>query len=344
MSDSLVQLLRAALEARSELLDARHEAAVRLFNGFTEGWPNLAVDLYGRTLVLHDYRETAIGDQSEEIEAVQNFYRAQMPWIDAALVKRRREKDPKLRNGEMLLDGPLCRKIREHGVWYGVDLMLNRDASFYLDARNLRRWALDHLSGKRTLNTFAYTGSLGVAAQAAGAAQVIQLDLNRAFLNVAKTSYTLNGFPIRKSEFLSGDFWPVISRLNAAGERFDCVFLDPPFFAKTNKGIIDLENHYDRLINKVRPLIADGGWLVAVNNSLYVSGADFISLLESLAADGYLEVEELIPAPPDSTGYETTRVASGVTDSAPFNYSTKIAVLRVRRKDAQTSRTLTAAE
>jgi 23S rRNA (cytosine1962-C5)-methyltransferase len=89
---------------------------------------------------------------------------------------------------------------------------MNRDASLYLDTRNLRQWALGHLEGKTVLNTFAYTGSLGVAARAAGASRVIQFDRNRLFLNVAKTTYTLNGFPIDKKDFQTGDFWTHMNR------------------------------------------------------------------------------------------------------------------------------------
>jgi 23S rRNA (cytosine1962-C5)-methyltransferase len=58
---------------------------------------------------------------------------------------------------------------------------MHGDASFYLDTRNLRGWALEHLAGKSVLNTFAYTGSLGVAAKAAGASRVVHLDLNKTF-------------------------------------------------------------------------------------------------------------------------------------------------------------------
>jgi 23S rRNA (cytosine1962-C5)-methyltransferase len=184
------------------------------------------------------------------------------------------------------------------------------------------------------LNTFAYTGSLGVAAMAGGASRVLHLDQSRAFLNVAKTSYTLNGFPIHKADFQTGDFFTQVSRLKRAGERFDCVFADPPFFSATSKGTIDLVHESHRVINKVRPLINDGGYLVAVNNALFVSGAEYIRTLEALCADGYLSIEELIPVPPDFTGYSQTIARTPPVDPAPFNHSTKIAVLRVRRKIA----------
>ena len=86
------------------------------------------------------------------------------------------------------------------------------------------------------------------------------------------------------------------------------------------------------LINKVRPLINDGGYLVAVNNALFLSGNDYIEALEALCTEGYLQIEELIPVPDDFTGYTQTRLRSLPVDPAPFNHATKIAVLKVRRK------------
>jgi 23S rRNA (cytosine1962-C5)-methyltransferase len=329
----LEDFLTRALTARAELFDDRHMAAFRLFNGFTEGWPTLAIDLYAQTLVLQDY--TAPKEEKPALSVAQQFYQLRLPWLDTVLLKTRNAKKPEQRNGALLFGDTPARKIREHGVWYAVDLQLHQDAGFYLDTRNLRAWILRNLGGQRVLNTFAYTGSLGVAAQAAGAARVVQLDLKREFLNVAKTSYTLNGFPIQKADFISSDFWPAISQLIHRGELFDCVLLDPPFFAETRKGVVDMEKNYARLINKVRPLIADGGRLVAVNNALYVSGTEYLRMLEGLCADGYLTIEELLPVAEDFTGYESTRVPREIIDPAPFNHTTKIAVLRVRRKDAQ---------
>ncbi|MDX2030430.1 MAG: class I SAM-dependent methyltransferase [Blastocatellia bacterium] len=332
MEISRDELLAGALTARSALLDARHEAAFRLFNGFTEGWPALAVDLYGRTLVLQDYAETP-AEGERNVETARRFYQERLPWIGAILWKARNGLTPEARNGVWLNETAPDRKVREHGVWYALDLQANRDAGLFLDTRNLREWELRNLQGLRVLNTFAYTGSLGVAARAAGASRVVHLDLKREFLNVAKTSYTQNGFPIQKGDFLAGDFWPRISGMIHAAELFDCILLDPPFFAATSKGVVDAEKNYARLINKVRPLIADGGRLVAVNNSLYVSGAKYHAMLEALCADGYLRVEELLPIAEDFTGYESTRAGTPITDPAPFNHSTKIAVLRIRRKD-----------
>jgi 23S rRNA (cytosine1962-C5)-methyltransferase len=82
-----------------------------------------------------------------------------------------------------------------------------------MDTRNLRRWVLNNLAGKSVLNTFAYTGSLGVAASAAGAKRVVHLDHSKKYLNLARQSYILNGLPIDPENYLVGDFWEQIARL-----------------------------------------------------------------------------------------------------------------------------------
>ncbi len=329
--ETILGLLKPALDARAGLFDERHESAFRLFNGFYEGYPDLVLDVYARTLVIHNYADPP-EDGLPAVDEARLFLRSSLPWLRTVILKTRNSPHLDQRRGQVIEGDAPDRKVREHGVWYALDLTMNRDASLYLDTRNLRKWAIDHLAGATVLNTFAYTGSLGVAAMGGGAQRVVHLDLNRNFLNVAKASYTLNGFPIDKKDFISADFFPVISRLKRTEELFDCVFLDPPFFSTTSMGTVDLAAEGARLINKVRPLVADGGWLVAVNNALFLSGRDYMAMLEELCADGYLRVESLIPVPNDFTGYPETRVGKFVSDPAPFNHPTKIAVLRVKRK------------
>jgi 23S rRNA (cytosine1962-C5)-methyltransferase len=326
-------LLEKAIAARGHLLDARHETAIRLFNGFLEGNPDIAVDLYATTAVIHNYADPAehgAAAVDETLRVLQN----RLPWLRVAVLKTRNSSSAEERRGKILAGAIADRAVREHDVWYAVDLRMNRDASLYLDTRNLRGWALQHLNGKTVLNTFAYTGSLGVAALAGGATRVVQLDRSSLFLNLAKTSYEINNFPISKKDFIIGDFWEQTSRLKQKGEHFDCIFVDPPFFAVNQKGAVDLVNNSARMINKVRPLINGGGYLVAVNNALYVSGKEYMGTLDKLCADGYLRIVELIPVPNDFAGYPLTRTGVPITDPAPFNHSTKIAILEVRRKGA----------
>ena len=330
-SSTIPHLLEKAIEERESLFDARHESAFRLFNGFTEGDPNLVIDLYASTLVLHNYADDPAQGESV-IQDAPKFLRNKLGWLRAGIVKTRNGKTHEEKRGQLIFGEKPDTKIKEHGVWYAIDLTMNRDASLYLDTRDLRKWLIENMGGKTVLNTFAYTGSFGVAALAGGAKRVVQHDLDRQFLNAAKTSYTLNGFPIHQQDFIAADFFTLVGKFKRMHETFDCVIIDPPFFSTTSKGRVDQVNESGRLINKVRPLINDGGTLIAINNALYVSGKEYMQTLEALCEDGYLKIQELIPVPEDFTGYPGTRVGNPITDPAPFNHSTKIAVMEVKRK------------
>ena len=325
----IIPLLENAIASRQAAFDASHESAFRLFNGFYEGYPDLALDIYGHTLVIHNYADDPSQIQNIIQETI-GYLRTALNWLRAGILKTRNSVLQEEKKGILVFGEKPNTRIKEHGVWYAVNLTLNRDASFYLDTGNLRKWLLENVRGKAVLNAFAYTGSLGVAATAGGASLTVQTDRNGAFLNLAKDSYSLNGFPIHKRDFIAQDFFPTVAKFKSTKQFFDCVIIDPPFFSSTAKGKVDLENESTRLINKVRPLINDGGVLIAINNALFVSGQEYMQSLESLCKDGYLNIRELIPVPDDFMGSQPT--GKPVTDPAPFNHSTKIAILDVRRK------------
>ncbi len=325
----IISLLEKAITARQPLMDARHESAFRLFNGFAEGYPDLALDIYGSTLVIHNYADEPTQNQSV-IQEITTYLQNSLTWLHTGILKNRNSKIQEEKKGTRVFGDKPNRKIKEHGVWYAIDLTMNRDSSFYLDTRQLRKWLIEHMRDRSVLNTFAYTGSLGIAAMAGGASAVIQTDMNRQFLNLAKDSCSLNGFPILKQNFLAQDFFPVIANIKSRKQLFDCVIIDPPFFSTTSKGKVDQEKESARLINKVRPLIKDNGYLIAINNALYISGKEYIQTLEELCKDGYLVIKELIPVDEDLA--RPNPKSKPVTDPAPFNHSTKIAILTVKRK------------
>ncbi|MBL6965979.1 MAG: class I SAM-dependent methyltransferase, partial [Anaerolineales bacterium] len=275
-------LLEKALAAREkDFRDFENLGSLRLFNGFYEGQPGLVADLYGRTLVLFDY-----GKVGDKIHHAADFYRERLPNLKCGIIKSRSGGGSTQKKGILAFGDAPNEKIRENGVWYALDLQMQQDASFYLDTRKLRTWLRENANEWTVLNTFAYTGSLGVAALAGGAAHAFQTDRNRKFLDLARRSAALNHFDLGKMKTQAGDFFSVVAGLKKQKRLFDCVILDPPFFSSTAKGTIDFVNESTRLINKVRPLIRDGGYLVAINNALFLSGVEYMHSLEALCVDG----------------------------------------------------------
>ena len=280
--------------------------------------PKLVVERYAATWVFIDHSNN--GDYRGAVAALAGEVSG------ALLYKWRNSKNFRERNG-IIISGTPDGEIVENGVKYAVDLALNQDTSFYADTRNLRKYLLENSSGKRVLNTFAYTGSLGVAALAGNADHVVQTDLSGKFLALAKRSLELNEFDADKMEVVEGNFFPVISAFKKSGRLFDTVILDPPFFSQSSKGTVDLLKQPVALVNKVRPIVADGGEIIMVNNALYLSGAEFIAAADELCDGKYLLRAEMISIPEEFCGD-----LSAVADPAPFNHPTKIIRFKVRRK------------
>jgi 23S rRNA (cytosine1962-C5)-methyltransferase len=329
--DSLKNLLGRALAARTSLIDPEHITAFRLFAGFYEGCPALVADIYATNLVLYGY-----GDSDEEshqlMQSAQDYLLENLPWINCVIQKIRNSNLTVQRRGVVTYSDQQIHQIREYGIWYAVDLLLNQDASFYLDSRNLRQWLLKNVAGLSILNFFAYTGSLGVSALAGKASQVVQVDRNPNYLQFAYRSCELNHLSQEKMSLVNNDFFPSVAQFKRTAELFDVVIIDPPYFSKTSKGVVDLAGESQRVINKIRPLVKDGGQIIAINNALFLKGADYWTSLEQLCQDGYLSIETILPIPPDITGYPETVVTHPPVDPAPFNHPTKIVLLKVRRK------------
>jgi 23S rRNA (cytosine1962-C5)-methyltransferase len=327
----LIELIGKASKKRNPVQQDTN--AYRLFNGFYEGAPGLILDRYGPALVIMDHAELGMYDQV--IEEIANWVLTHHQGLEAVLYKQRQHPEEGMKQGRLLAGKWLPDVISEHDVNYALDLQLHQDASFYLDTRLLRRWLLDHMADKRILNTFAYTGSLGVTAGAGGASLVVQTDINPKYLHIARQSWAINHLPTGQYQIIPGDFFRVAGRLRADQRLFDCVILDPPFFSSTEAGTVDLLSETSRLVNKVRPLVAHQGWLVVINNALFLSGKDFMAELETLCHSPYITFEQTIPIPPDITGFPETIIDHPPIDPAPFNHPTKIAILKLIRKDGR---------
>jgi len=85
---STIQLLDKATASHSDLFDARHETAFRLFNGFYEGYPDLVVDVYGQTLVIHNYANNPLQNDSDIQEVAAHLQNA-LSWLRTGILKTR---------------------------------------------------------------------------------------------------------------------------------------------------------------------------------------------------------------------------------------------------------------
>ena len=134
--ESLLPLLDKAIASRRTLTDSSHEISFRLFNGFTEGFPDLQLDIFGRTLVVHNYTDDPTQNQ-ELIQSAVDHLRSSLNWLRAGIIKTRSGKTQQQKNGLLIFGDQPDTRIKEHGIWYAINLTLNRDTSFYLDRKSV---------------------------------------------------------------------------------------------------------------------------------------------------------------------------------------------------------------
>jgi 16S rRNA (guanine(966)-N(2))-methyltransferase RsmD len=86
----------------------------------------------------------------------------------------------------------------------------------------------ERIRGASVLDLFAGTGAIGLEALSRGAATATFVERDRqavASLRANLVALDLTG----RARIVVGDALSMLSRLQAAGECFDCIFLDPPY-------------------------------------------------------------------------------------------------------------------
>jgi 16S rRNA (guanine966-N2)-methyltransferase len=84
------------------------------------------------------------------------------------------------------------------------------------------------LSGRRVLDLFAGTGNLSVEALSRGAERALLIDFSREATKVIEENLRSIGFAA-KSRVLTASVFKAARALARSGERFELIFLDPPY-------------------------------------------------------------------------------------------------------------------
>jgi len=200
MSDALLPLLAAALDARAELLPRLHAEqtdAYRLFHGSVEGHPGLTVDRYGDLLLVQCFHSPLT---AETLAALEAFYAARMPGL-TPVYNDRSQANSRIGNPlppDRLEAAMMPREMHEMGVSYRIaGRHAGQDPWLFLDLRAARRRVMREVPGKSLLNLFAYTCGVGIAAAKAGARFVVNVDFAESSLQVGKENARLNELPVR---------------------------------------------------------------------------------------------------------------------------------------------------
>jgi len=91
--------------------------------------------------------------------------------------------------------------------------------------------------GVRFLDLYAGSGAVGIEALSRGAAAVVFIEQDPACLQVLRANVELTG--LQQYRVVAGDVLRGLPRLFRQGERFDIIFLDPPYGTGLAKRTLD---------------------------------------------------------------------------------------------------------
>ncbi len=164
---------------------------------------------------------------------------------------------------------------QEDGVRFEIRPDNGLSVGLYLDSRDARGWVKHHARGRTVLNCFAYTCGFGLSAALNGATRVVNVDLSRKVLDWGSTNYRLNQLTPHPEDFIAGDVFEWLRRLDKKGEQFSMIVLDPPGFSTANRSRFSAATQYQQLVAAAAPLLAADGLLLAMCNVAKLSSNDF---------------------------------------------------------------------
>jgi 23S rRNA (cytosine1962-C5)-methyltransferase len=318
---SLEQALRAALDHRQPLLAELHPQGTdcyRLFHGSQEGASGLTIDRYGPQLLVQSFHQSLSRDQLLHLAEQCNQALATpllLVYNDRCQGNSRIDRsDPVYQAQPAALEDQIG---HEWGLNYRVrGRHAGQDPLLFLDLRNARGWIKAHSAGKSVLNLFAYTCGVGLSAAAGGAREVINLDFAEGNLAVGRENAALNP-ELAPMQFIQSDYFPAIRQLaglpisarrghtlpdypRLQPRQFDRVLLDPPAWAKSAFGTVDLLRDYQSLLKPAILATAEDGMLICCNNLAKVALSDWRTLVLRCAEKLGRPVREcqvLAPAP-----------------------------------------------
>ena len=282
---------------RRRILDAagrRHippdTNAYRLIYSEGDLLPSLIVDRYDDVLVVQTLSQGTDALKSLLIEIlIEQFNpRAVIERNDARV--RELEGLPLLA-GTVYGDAPDELEILQHGLRFHVEPLGGQKTGSFLDQRENRlaaRAAAQTTSKGRALDCFTFNGAFALHL-AQVCESVIGIDISGDAVASARRNAKLNA--LDNVEFREANVFDALREMEAVGERFDVIVLDPPAFAKNRASLKSAIRGYKEINLRALKLLNPGGVLITCTCSYHVSEELFLEIVSAAAIDAHRRVQ-----------------------------------------------------
>ncbi len=265
-----------ALELRRDILKLDELTdAYRVVHSEGDDLSGLVVDRFADTLVI-EYFSAGMWKQRDVIRRAlaEHYPQHQFYWFAEEHVAKQESFDCSVPAP------PPPTTIHEHGLQFKVAPGLKHKTGFFADQRDNRKRLGDFSAGKRVLDLCCNSGGFAVYARAAGATEVVAVDLDEEVLEIAKQNAKLNRTPVR---FVHADIFPWLRDAANNGERFDTVILDPAKMTRDREQVIPALKKYLDMNKLALGVVKPGGILLTCSCTGLVSEEQFLDMIRRAA-------------------------------------------------------------
>ena len=279
--------IREAVARRDVSADTN---AYRLIYSEGDLLPSLIVDRYNDVLVMQTLSQGTEAFKSlfAEILIEELQPRAVIERNDARV--RELEGLP-LISATIYGDAPEEIEILQHGLRFVVSPGAGQKTGSFLDQRENRlaaRAAAQTTLHRRALDCFTFNGAFALHL-ASVCGEVTGIDISGDAVVAAKRNAELNG--MRNVEFREANVFDALREMETAGEKFDCIVLDPPAFAKNRASLKSALRGYKEINLRALKLLNAGGVLITCTCSYHVDEALFLEIVADAAIDAHRRVQ-----------------------------------------------------
>ena len=252
----LKKRLRDAWEYRKRVIDT---GCCRVVFGEADFLPGLTIDKFGDVLVVESLALGMDRHKEKVLELLKDILKED--GIHVRGVYERSDAKERLKEGMERVSGFLGEpfdtnvEIVENGVRFLVDVKNGQKTGYFLDQK-LNRLAMQRICR-------------GVDASETGILQ-------------AEANARLNGLEDRV-KFRTADVFELLPELEAAGEQYDVVILDPPAFTKSRETIKRAVKGYREINLRGMRLVKDGGYLATCSCSHFMDQELFAKTIREAA-------------------------------------------------------------
>ena len=262
----------------------------RLVHGEGDCLPGLVVDVYGHTAVMqahsvgmhlarHEIASALVKVTGGEVFNVYYKSETTLPF----------KADLGQENG-FIVGGSTDNVATENGLKFHIDWLKGQKTGFFVDQRDNRALLERYARGRSVLNMFCYTGGFSVYALRGGAELVHSVDSSAKAVDLTRANVALNFPGDARHEAYAED---AFKYLDAMGQRYDLIVLDPPAFAKHRDALRQALKGYTRLNAKAFEKIRPGGILFTFSCSQVVTKDQFRMAVFTAAAQSKRRVRIL---------------------------------------------------